>query len=319
MKSLNCVLLIAAMFALLPVSAKDLNITDKALNKCRSDLKVCQHLISRITDDIRLREWDVEKNKFPLDALTKIRNNNYDFAACQYEYHACKNGQTANLDEFRKKLSTTPESEWELSTPAEEGIDPETIKQVVQFAESIEGIRSLLIAKNGKLISESYFQFKDDPRPQLIASVTKSVVSLLIGIAIDKGHIPSENVSIKPYFKNYFSSANQPDKEKIRIVDLLSMKSGLDYRDKTHMQNTDYEKAFYWMADYWYADNANDYALKFDMAYKPGEQYQYSSPAIDLFNGHFKPIDRYDGRRICGRKFIWSTWYKELYMGARFK
>lgn len=314
-----------SLFAISSAYAKDSNVPDERVNKCRTDLRVCQHLNTRISVDIKAKGWDVEQNKFPLDVLTKIRDNYFDSADCQYEYQACLIGQSADLDEFRKKINTTPETELELSTPTEEDVDPEAIKQVVQFAESIEGLRSLLIVKNGKLISESYYQFKDDPRPQWIMSATKSVVSLLIGIAIDKGYISSENVSIKPYFKNYFSSTNQPDKEKIRIIDLLRMKSGLDFSDETHWHNSNPEIADYWISDYWFADNANDYALKFDMAYKPGEMYQYSSPAIDLLTAilnqstgmtvaEFAEENLFNPLGI--KNYLWAHDSKEYYRGS---
>ena len=300
-----------------------INANDKT-RSCRADLKLCQDLYTTVSTDIKRNGWDVKQNKYPIEVIRRIRVSHIDFLACQYEYRDCLAGREykrANYDEF---INNTPEAQFEISTPEKEGLDSNAIEKAVNAADEIEDLRSLLVVKNGKLISESYFQIKEDPRPQWVASVTKSIVSLLVGIAVDKGHIPSENLPIKPYFDEYYTEKERALKEKIKIVDLLQMRSGLSFADVDYWFTYD-TKPGYTYTDYWYADNAKDYALQFDMVANPGEQYLYNTPAVNLLTttinhsagmtaGEF--ADKYLFDPLGIKKYVWLHDSEEYYRGS---
>lgn len=57
--------------------------------------------------------------------------------------------------------------------------------------------------KNGKLILEEYFNGYHPGKKHLIASTTKSITSLLFGIAVDKKLIPDLNIPVYQYFPEY--------------------------------------------------------------------------------------------------------------------
>ena len=59
------------------------------------------------------------------------------------------------------------------------------------------GIDSLLIIRNGNVVLDAYFYPYDDSIPHKLASVTKSVMTTLIGIAADQGklELDQRNVS----------------------------------------------------------------------------------------------------------------------------
>ena len=255
MKRSIYIFLITTTLAVSLVYANDSKVPTDRINKCKTDLKACR----------------VQK-----------AYAYFGYFECQYEYQACKINKPADLGKFHNQVSTSPETQWEISTPEKENLDPEVVQEVIQNARTVQDLYSLLIVKNGKLVSETYFQLKDYPRPHGIASVTKSIVSLLVGIAIDNGYLPSEDVSIKAYFKDYFSIASQSLKESIKIVDLLQMRSGIAFTDQEYWMTFEAKKPGYSFFDYWLSDNAKDYALQFDMSYKPGEKYQYNTPAVSL-------------------------------------
>ena len=92
--------------------------------------------------------------------------------------------------------STMPD-DWPLSTLESEGIDPEPIVQVANQirSQAYENIHSFLIVRNGKLVFEAYYTGTDGARGVVefgeqtlhdTRSVTKSITSTLIGIAIDQ-------------------------------------------------------------------------------------------------------------------------------------
>jgi CubicO group peptidase (beta-lactamase class C family) len=74
------------------------------------------------------------------------------------------------------------------STPADEGVDPAKIEEMLgEIREGDLGyLDSVLLVKNGKIILEEYFHGYEPGRLHDTASVTKSVTSALIGIAIEQ-------------------------------------------------------------------------------------------------------------------------------------
>lgn len=90
------------------------------------------------------------------------------------------------------------------------------------------GIHSVLIIKDGKLVFEEYFyEYTKDSLHQQ-RSATKSFISALAGIAIDKGFIKSKNESVVSYFPEYSLNHFSEAKKRITIEHLLTNQSGLD-------------------------------------------------------------------------------------------
>lgn len=92
-------------------------------------------------------------------------------------------------------------------------------------------VHSVLLYQDGELVLEEYFYGYNAERPHQLRSATKSVVSALAGIAIDRGALSGVNQRVLPAL-SYSSYAN-PDARKtsITVGDLLSMSSGLDCDD----------------------------------------------------------------------------------------
>lgn len=79
---------------------------------------------------------------------------------------------------------------WPVSTPAEQGLDPELVAELYYNASQLETIYSLLVFKNGYLIAEDYFHTGKPDLQVNIHSVTKSINSALVGIALEQGYLP---------------------------------------------------------------------------------------------------------------------------------
>ena len=91
-------------------------------------------------------------------------------------------------------------------------------------------MRGLLVVQDDKLIIEKYFKGANKYDAFNVHSVTKSITSALVGIAIDKGIIPSEEEKVITYFPEY---QNQVDnlKNELTLKHLLTMKGGFAYWD----------------------------------------------------------------------------------------
>jgi CubicO group peptidase (beta-lactamase class C family) len=92
-------------------------------------------------------------------------------------------------------------------------------------------VHSVLLYQNGKLVLEEYFYGYNAQRQHQLRSATKSVVSALAGIAIDRGALSGVAERVLPAM-SYSSYANpDPRKTAITLGDFLSMSSGLDCDD----------------------------------------------------------------------------------------
>ena len=104
-----------------------------------------------------------------------------------------------------------------------------------EIAEMIEYIQtnaipvhSMHIVRNGYLVTEAYFYPYDGSTVHDIASVTKSVTSVLVGAAINNGLIKDEFTLVKDFFPEYDDLFSNTSKEQLTIRDLLTMTSGLE-------------------------------------------------------------------------------------------
>lgn len=94
-----------------------------------------------------------------------------------------------------------------------------------------QDVHSVLLYQHGHLVMEEYFYGYSATRQHQLRSATKSVVSALAGIAIDRGAIASVNEPVLAHM-SYTSYANpDPRKAAMTLGNFLSMSSGLDCND----------------------------------------------------------------------------------------
>lgn len=94
--------------------------------------------------------------------------------------------------------------------------------------ESHGDLKGIVILRDGRFVSEHYFNGDDASTLHDIRSATKSITSLLMGIAIERGLVGTVEDPISLYLANL----PHDGKEKITIRDLLNMRSGLDADDE---------------------------------------------------------------------------------------
>ncbi|WP_422351533.1 serine hydrolase domain-containing protein [Flagellimonas sp.] len=108
-----------------------------------------------------------------------------------------------------------------------------------------ERITSILVAKDGNVIFENYYNDHHVNSKHNTRSVTKTMATLLTGIAIDKGHITSETDKIFDYLQHKLPAQN-PDKRKeaITIEDLLTMSSIVECNDSNRFSRGNEERMY---------------------------------------------------------------------------
>lgn len=91
---------------------------------------------------------------------------------------------------------------------------------------SKSSIYSVLVIRDGYMVTEAYFHPYTRDTKMHIQSVTKSVIGALVGIAIQKGYIKSEDEQLLSFFPNQIYANHSREKDSIRLKHLLSMSSG---------------------------------------------------------------------------------------------
>ena len=109
-----------------------------------------------------------------------------------------------------------------------------------------ERITSVLIAKEGKLVFEGYYNGANASSKHNVRSGTKTIATFLTGLAIDKGFINSEKDKIYKYLQNKMPVKNpDPRKENITIEDLLTMSCMLETDDGNYVSRGHEERMYY--------------------------------------------------------------------------
>ncbi|MEX0845019.1 MAG: serine hydrolase [Balneolaceae bacterium] len=142
---------------------------------------------------------------------------------------------------------------------------------VFQQAKSINTIRAVLIQQNGELLGEAYFRSASPDYPYNIKSASKSIISLLVGIAADQDKI-SLNDRLGDYFPEYFKENPHPEKENITVRNLLSMQSGLE--------TTSFHNYGRWVI----SDNWAEFQLNQPLIEEPGGKMTYSTGISHLLS-----------------------------------
>jgi CubicO group peptidase (beta-lactamase class C family) len=123
---------------------------------------------------------------------------------------------------------------WETGDAVEAGLDPALLTAAVNAVRDGEydDVDSMLVARHGRLVHEAYFGGFDRNRPHDLRSATKSITSMLIGIAVDDGLLSGADERVLARLPEYAGHQN-PDarKEEIRVEHLLAMTPGLDCDD----------------------------------------------------------------------------------------
>jgi CubicO group peptidase (beta-lactamase class C family) len=162
-----------------------------------------------------------------------------------------------------------PGDDWEVSTTAEQGIDPKLVAELYYKADELETIKGLLVVKNGKLIAEGYFNGGSVDEMFDRASATKSFTSALVGIALDQGCLSSVDQKMIDFFPEFAGELDDPRKEQITIQDLLQMRGG--YPDEEYTPP--------YMEILYFSDNWHHipHLVDFPLTSEPGTEFAYSN------------------------------------------
>lgn len=143
----------------------------------------------------------------------------------------------------------------------------------IPFDEFLEENKTVafLIIQHDSILYENYFRKYDEASVVPSFSMAKSVISLLVGCAIDDGYIQSEDEMVTAYLPELKDQGF----DEVTIRHLLQMTSGLDY-------NESYYSPFSNAAKDYYGRQLRKDLLKAELKYEPGQHYEYTSGTTQL-------------------------------------
>ncbi len=125
---------------------------------------------------------------------------------------------------------------------------------------------ALLIIHQGKLVLERYWKGSTPSSTSNSMSMSKTVVALLIGIAIEEGYINSELDPVAKYIPEW----SEDERNKITLQDLLYMRSGLRNEDNTDSLRSD-------LVQMYAGNDADAVALNIPAIRSPGKAFDYNN------------------------------------------
>ena len=211
-----------------------------------------------------------------------------------------------------------PEEEWPVSTPAEEGIDPAAIDALVADIEAgtYGLIDHFILIRHGRLVADHHFEqdyesiaaaydtanhqynydhpdwhpYYQETDLHTLQSVTKSVTSAALGIAIDRGLISGVDVPGFSFFESYRLDMTDPRRGEMELEDLLTMRSGIEWSEDTPYTDPTNSCILMEASDEWVP-----FVLGYPMDADPGTVWEYNSGASVLLG---KIVQVATGKRI---------------------
>lgn len=139
------------------------------------------------------------------------------------------------------------------------------------YVKNNKQLYAVVVSQNDQVLFNQYFNGKTESELYNNQSLTKSVMSLLIGIAIDKGYITSVDEKIVKYFPQLKQDTDKR-KQDITIRQIMNQASGLWHEDLTRLRQ------------YLTLPDPSDYTLKQPLVSEPGKTFHYNNAATHLLS-----------------------------------
>jgi CubicO group peptidase (beta-lactamase class C family) len=207
-----------------------------------------------------------------------------------------------------------------LSTPEAENIDNEALVDIyngIVADKDFWPLKSLLVFRNNKLVSEAYFKSKNDILEKTIVwSCTKQILAMVVGKAVEQGHIGDLNDPISKYFTSELD--NHQDKASITLHNLLTMQSGIEFENNgLSGDNAKLQQQI--------PDSSIDYIMDLKLSASQGTIFDYNDANPHLISAIIqkkvgKPTDEWANEvlfsKIGFKNYSWERYKDGITMGG---
>jgi len=171
-----------------------------------------------------------------------------------------------------------PTGGWRYAMPEDVGIDHSMLDMMLEAIkeQNIEA-DSVMVIRDGYVVMDAYFPPFNEGEIHIVYSCTKSVVSTLIGIAIEEGYIGSLDQGLLDFFPGRTVENMNQWKEEITLRDMLTMSAGFDARDSWLYE-------WEWLDRMHEAEDAVQYVLDLEVIEEPGTRFEYTNGVSHLLS-----------------------------------
>lgn len=162
-----------------------------------------------------------------------------------------------------------PTKSWQTSSPETQGMDSASLARLIEAVGTYKQ-DSLTIIRHGRIVADAYYAPYVPGVSHDLRSVTKSVVSTLTGILLEKGGLDSVEHSVVDLFSDRQVQNVDARKKAMTVQNLLDMTSGIEWVEKLYTPGETIMKMY---------DSANrtTFVLNQPMANAPGSTFLYNS------------------------------------------
>ena len=157
-------------------------------------------------------------------------------------------------------------------TVGQEPASPDTFSGALEIANGMPRLHSLLVNHQDETVVEEYFNGFNSRRPANVKSVSKTIMSALVGIAIDKGHIGGLDQPLSEHAGALIPDVSGTHNENVTVGNLLSMQAGLE------------TTSFYNYGAWVLSDDWIEFALNQPQLAEPGTRLLYSTGNTHLLS-----------------------------------
>lgn len=174
-----------------------------------------------------------------------------------------------------------PTIAWKTSSPEAQGMSSAKLSEMLGYIETRNfQFDNIVIIRNGYIIADAnYYPFKREYK-HILNSITKSVTSGCIGVAIDKGLIPNTDTKVIDIFKARKISNLDENKKALTLKNLLMMSTGLQWTETGNYSAPDDS-----LTKLWTTKEPLQYMLDLPMKESPGKSFYYNTGASHILSG----------------------------------
>jgi len=195
---------------------------------------------------------------------------------------ACRDTSAGPVEQLGDDATSYwPGASWRTATPAQVGVDPAAIADLIARLRnrSLGAEHALVIVRKGYVIADEYFDGWTADSIHTEQSVTKSVMSLITGIAIARGDLRAVDQPLIELLGGYAPIANLDDRKRaLTVRDVLTMRTGMDWNEDSY-PGSPLETLNNLRTD-WIR-----YVIDQPMREQPGTRWQYNSGGVIALGG----------------------------------
>jgi CubicO group peptidase (beta-lactamase class C family) len=263
---------------------------------------------------------------------------------CVFALPACGPSASPEPPDQSASAFSWPGEDWQITSPEQEGLDAPSIAQLDEQLRAGEHgyVDSMLIIRNGRLAFEAYYEndyqsinadlvtgesgpwnyydfnwhpFHMGSDLHTVQSTTKSFMSALVGIAIDRGDLPGVSATLGELLPH--RGISDPQKAAITLENILTMTPGFEWEEDVSYWDPRNDGIQVESTDDWVA-----YLLAKPLVHDQGTSYKYNSTNTQLMSEMVstatgRPLNEYADEFLFGPIGVKDYFWKDAPEGFK--